>query len=370
MEKSKDKRSMKEKLVKLCVLLMLVGGLIFIQEFTIDAATVKITNTLFYDGECAFIEEGFSCRIKGIKANKIQYTSSNKKVVKVNKNGKILAKKRGKATIKIKYRKKNKKKKVKIKFTVTPEIYNPAKSIKLYDEEVLYFSTGGLKSGKQIYALGVGDKRQLYDYIEYDWKNNEDPYYKTVFKSENEKVVKVDKYKGVMTGVAPGKTRIYVYTCDGSHKKASMDIEVSNFVRADENNVKVVSEKTVFDYRKEPVKATIKNNSGETITYLNSMYKLSYVYKNVNGVWKFVTTPYIPQLCSRVPDSLSIIKPGATYEGEYSEILSWYSSYKSPSWYEVGKVAEPKDIAGDYKIVWEFKTGTKTIKVPFYFTLR
>ncbi|MFQ9515228.1 MAG: Ig-like domain-containing protein [Eubacterium sp.] len=364
---------MKEKkkyiIVKVIVLLVMAGSVIFISESTINAATVKITNTLFYDGECAFIEEGFNYRIKGIKADRIRYISSNKKIVKVSKRGKIYAKKQGKATIKIKYKKKNKKKKVKVKVTVTPEIYNKAKSIKLYDYELSGYMNN-LKSGKQIYALGVGDERQLYDHIKYNWENNEEPYYKTVFKSKNEKVVKVNKYTGVITGVAPGKTKVYVYTCDGSHKKAFMDIEVSNFVRADESNVKAVSEKTVFNYREEPVKATIKNNSGETITYLRSMYDLKDVYKNVDGVWEYVATPYIQQACSRVPDYIYVINPGNTFEGEYSGILSWYSSYRFAKSWNTIEIPEPKDIEGNYKIIWKFKTGTKIIKVPFYFTLK
>ncbi len=139
--------------------------------------------------------------VSGKASKKVTYSSSNKKVVSVSKNGKLKALKKGTVKITVKS-KSNKKKKDTLKVIVgTPVTKVSVKTKKLQGE--------------------IGDKFTL--------KTSVSPKKASVKKlsytSSNKSVAKVNS-KGVITCVAEGKAKITVKATDGSGKKATCTITV------------------------------------------------------------------------------------------------------------------------------------------------
>lgn len=110
---------MKLKNAKRIVIFMLAGAIAFggvgtvsavKDPITVEAATVKLDYKNFVLRPGWYIEN----KLKGAKASKVTWKSSNKKVATVNKKGKITGVKKGKATIIATYKKKSYKCTIKI----------------------------------------------------------------------------------------------------------------------------------------------------------------------------------------------------------------------------------------------------------------
>lgn len=137
----------------------------------------------------------------------VTYKSSKPSVAKVDKNGKITAKKPGTATITVTAKDKGK---AKASFTVVV-----TKKIKTKTKKVAI--TAGattVETGKTTTVKGTVDKKATLQ--------------KVVYSSSDEKIAAVDKLTGKVTAKKAGKVTIKASAIDGSKKSASIVITVKN----------------------------------------------------------------------------------------------------------------------------------------------
>ena len=141
-------------------------------------------------------------------SNKVTWKTSNKKVATV-KNGKITAKKAGKATITATAKDGSKKK---VKFTVKV-VTGKVTAVAVDKTDVALVAGGTAAEGTATVKATVTTKGKNAS------KN-------VGWKSSNEKVATVTN-KGVITAVAPGKATITVIATDGTGKKATVNVTVT-----------------------------------------------------------------------------------------------------------------------------------------------
>ncbi len=155
------------------------------------------------------IKKGKTFRLKvavkgtGSFSKAVTYKSSKPKVAKVDKKGKITAKKNGKANITI-YSKENKKKKFVVKVTVGI----PVSKVTLDKKSANVVVGGSIKAKATVAPKNASNK-------------------KLIWSSSNEKIAKVDK-KGKIKGIKTGTTKITALAADGSNKKATVTVKVKN----------------------------------------------------------------------------------------------------------------------------------------------
>ena len=171
-------------------------------------ATVKKVAITKPDTKTRVMKKGQSFTLKtkvttsGKKVSKaVSYKSSNKKIVKVTKKGKLKALKNGKATITV-TSKADKKKKATIKVVVK----TPVTKVKLDQKEI------SLTEGETaVVKATVSPKKATIKKVSY--------------KSSNKAVAKVNS-KGKITAVAEGTAVITVTSKDGNAKKATCKVTV------------------------------------------------------------------------------------------------------------------------------------------------
>ncbi len=154
--------------------------------------------------------------VKGKASKKVTYKSSKPNVVKVSKKGTLSALKKGKATITI-TAKADKRKKIKVKVIVG----TPVKSVSLSQ------SVGNVKIGKKLNLKATV-------------KSSKASNKKIVWTSSNKKVAKVNS-KGVVTGLNKGVAKITATAADGSGRKKSATITVTDTKFGNKNNSNDVS---------------------------------------------------------------------------------------------------------------------------------
>lgn len=170
-------------------------------------ATVKSVTITKPDTKTLVLKKGKSYKLKtkvevtGKASKKLQYTSSNKKVAKIDSKGKIKALKNGKSTITVKSVA-NKKKKATLKVIVG----TPVTKVTL---------------NKKTLSLTEGEKAALKATV-----SPKKPSVKKVsFTSDNKEVATVDS-KGNVTAVKAGSAKITAKATDGSDKKAVCQVTV------------------------------------------------------------------------------------------------------------------------------------------------
>lgn len=163
-----------------------------------------------------------SVKTSGKKVSKAySFKSSNKKVVKVAKKGKnikVTAMKKGKATITIKAKKGGKKTKIKV------TVGTPVSKITISKTK----ATVGKGKTVKLTAKAAAPKNA----------SNK----KIVWKSSNTKVATVDA-KGVVKGIKAGKAKITAVAADGSGKKKTCTVTVTDV--NDIQSVKVLNEYSI-----------------------------------------------------------------------------------------------------------------------------
>ena len=138
---------------------------------------------------------------KAAKGKKVVWSTSNKKVATVTSNGKVKAKKNGKATITAKI------KGTKVKATCKIVVGTPVSKVKL---------------DKKSLTLEPGETYKLKTTISPKKPTNK----KVTYKSSNASIVKVSS-KGKITALKEGKAKITVTAADGSGKKATCTVTVA-----------------------------------------------------------------------------------------------------------------------------------------------
>ena len=158
------------------------------------------------------LKKGQSFRIKTKvfpkKAGKLTYKSSKKKIASVNKKGKIIAKKIGKAKITIRS-KKSKKIKATIKVTVVKSL-KKVKKIKL-NKKSLTLTLGSQPASAQLKATITSPKKPTVK--KFNWYSTD-------------KAVASVNSKGVVTAKKTGTAKIFVTSADGRGAKASCLVSV------------------------------------------------------------------------------------------------------------------------------------------------
>ena len=174
--------------------------------------TKKSKLTIKRDGENKKVQLTAKATVKGGASKALVYSSSNKKVVSVDKTGMMTIKKAGKATITVKS-KQNKKKLDKITITVKQNVT----SVKL-----------SKVTGKKISQLGnvvsvqKGKKITLKAAVAPKTASVK----KVSFKSSKKSVATVNS-KGVVTAKKPGTAKITISAKDGSKKKLTVTVFVT-----------------------------------------------------------------------------------------------------------------------------------------------
>lgn len=138
---------------------------------------------------------------KSAKKKGVEWKSSNPKIASVSKNGKVTAKKKGKTTITASI------KGTKIKAGSRITVGTPVSKIKLNKKSV---------------SLKTGQKFTLKTTVSPQKASNK----KVTYESSNSKVATVNK-KGVIRAVSVGMAKIRVTAADGSGKKASCTVKVT-----------------------------------------------------------------------------------------------------------------------------------------------
>lgn len=201
MDTAKRKNIFKKVLVFALMLSFVLG------QFTpVQAAAKKTKYTIALNKQVYTMKKGKSVKLKATlnkaaKKKGVEWKSSNPKIASVSKNGKVTAKKNGKATITARV----KGTKVNAKSRIT--VGTPVNKVTLNRKSV------SLKTGQE-FALkaSMSPKKASNKKVSYD--------------SSNRKVATVNK-KGVIRAVSAGTAKIRVTASDGSGKKASCTVKVS-----------------------------------------------------------------------------------------------------------------------------------------------
>lgn len=180
-----------------------IMGWLFAQEKAAAEKTkysVKLNKTIYT------LKEGKTVKLKLIwnraaKKNDVEWRVSNPKVASVSKTGRVKAKRRGKTVITAKV------KGTKIKAGCRIIVGTPVSKIKLDKKSV---------------SLTIGQKFPLKTTV----FPRKAAMKKTTYQSSNSKVATVDK-KGVILAVSAGTAKIRTTAADGSGKKASCTVQVS-----------------------------------------------------------------------------------------------------------------------------------------------
>lgn len=190
-----------------------------------------------------------SVKTSGKKTSKAYtFKSSKSSVVKVAKKGKkikVTAKKKGKATITIKS-KANPKKKVSIKVTVG----TPVSKVKVNKKKAT------ISKGKTVTLKATVSPKKA---------SNK----KVVWKSSNKKVATVTS-KGVVKGIKAGTAKITAQAADGSGKKATSTITVTD--ATDIKSVQVLNSNSIMVTLSKAQQLTVKNFVVKTKQYDNGAY--------------------------------------------------------------------------------------------------
>lgn len=201
------KRNLLKKVMIFALMLSFALG-----QFTpVQAAAKKANVAISLNKQVYALKKGKSVKLKATlnkaaKKKGVEWKSSNPKFASVSKNGKVTAKKNGKATIttRVKGTTVNAKSRITAGTPVSKVTLN-RKSLSLKTEQ------------KSALRVTVAPKKA---------SNKKVSYKKVSYKSSNSKVATVSK-KGVIRAVSAGSTKITVTAADGSRKKASCTVRVS-----------------------------------------------------------------------------------------------------------------------------------------------
>ena len=201
MNKIKGKNIFKKILIFVLMLSFVLG------QFTPVQATAKKANyTITLNKPVYTLKKGKTVKLKAVlnkaaKKKGVEWKSNNPKIASVSKSGKVTAKKNGKATIiaRIKGTKVNAKSRI--------TVWTPVNKVTLNKNSV---------------SLKTGQKFTLKVTISPKKASNK----KVSYESSNSKVATVNK-KGVIRAVSAGTAKIRVMATDGSGKKASCTVKVS-----------------------------------------------------------------------------------------------------------------------------------------------
>ena len=256
MNTAKRKNIFKKVLVFALMLSFVLG------QFTpVQAVAKKTKYTIALNKQVYTMKKGKSVKLKATlnkaaKKKGVEWKSSNPKIASVSKNGKVTAKKNGKATItaRVKGTKVNAKSRITVGTSVNKVTLN-RRSV-------------SLKTGQK-FALRatMSPKKASNKKVSYD--------------SSNRKVATVNK-KGVIRAVSAGTAKIRVTAADGSGKKASCTVKVS------ENAVAVTGvtlNKTQLNLKQggeERLTATVNpsNATNKTIQWSSSNQAVARVSEN------------------------------------------------------------------------------------------
>lgn len=180
-----------------------IMGWLFAQEKT---AAKKTKYSITLNKTVYTIKKGKSVKLKAAlnksaRKKGVEWKSSNPKIASVSKNGKVTAKKNGKTTITARIKGTN----VKVESRIT--VGTPVSKIKLNKKSV---------------SLKTGQKFTLKTTVSPKKASNK----KAAYESSNSKVATVSK-KGIIRAVSAGTAKIRVTAADGSGKKASCIVEVT-----------------------------------------------------------------------------------------------------------------------------------------------
>ncbi len=231
MNTAKRKNIFKKVLVFVLMLSFVLG------QFTpVQAAAKKAKYTIALNKPVYTLKKGKSVKLKvtlnkAAKKKGVEWKSSNPKIVSVSKNGKVTAKKNGKATITARV----KGTKVSAKSRIT--VGTPVSKIKLNRKSV------SLKKGQKFtLKITISPKKASNKKVSYE--------------SSNRKVATVSK-KGVIRAVSAGTAKIRVTAADGSGKKTSCTVRVSE---------RTVSTVPVASVRLNKTQLNLKQGSEERLT--------------------------------------------------------------------------------------------------------
>ena len=180
-----------------------IMGWLFAQE---KASAKKTKYSITLNKSTYTVKKGKTVKLKptlnqAAKKKGVEWKSRNPKIASVSKNGKVTAKKKGKTVIT-----------AKVKGTKT----------KAGCRIIVGTPVSKMKLNKKSVSLTIGQKFTLKTII----SPRKASMKKVIYKSGNSKVATVSK-KGVIRAVSAGTTKIRVTAADGSGKKASCTVKVS-----------------------------------------------------------------------------------------------------------------------------------------------
>lgn len=142
-----------KKRIALLVAALIVFGMIYIPEVDAGVQTLNLTT----QSKTIAVGQSFQCKLNGLKASKVKWSSSNKKVATVNKKGVVKGISSGKATIAGKYKG--------IKFNIKVSVLSNSKTLTYKDTIVEYLGA------KKVKYNTWGDKELCYK-ISFKFTNN------------------------------------------------------------------------------------------------------------------------------------------------------------------------------------------------------
>lgn len=266
----------KGKIFKKVLIFALMLSFVLGQFTPVQAAAKKTEYTLTLDKPEYTMKKGKSVKLKAAlnqaaKKKGVEWKSSNPKVASVSKNGKVTAKKNGKATITARI----KGTKVNAKSRIT--VGTPVSRIKLNRKSV------SLKTGQRFTLKATMSPKKA---------SNK----KISYESSNRKVATVSK-KGVIRAVSAGTAKIRAEAADGSGKKASCTVKVSRSTKKTVPVASVRLNKTQLDLKRgdeERLTTTVNpsNATDKTIRWASSNQAVARVSNNgtVRAVSRGTTT--------------------------------------------------------------------------------
>lgn len=200
---NKEKR---RNLFKRVIIFALMLSFVLGQYTPAQAASKKTKDSITLNKTVYTIKKGKSVKLKAAlnksaRKKGVEWKSSNPKIASVSKNGKVTAKKNGKTTITARIKGTN----VKAESRIT--VGTPVSKIKLNKKSV---------------SLKTGQKFTLKTTVSPKKASNK----KAAYESSNSKVATVSK-KGIICAVSAGTAKIRVTAADGSGKKASCIVKVT-----------------------------------------------------------------------------------------------------------------------------------------------
>lgn len=204
--------------------IMIVLMLPIFGSMDVQAAKLKL-NYSYYK-----MTGGYTVKLKTSTGKKAKWSSTNKKVATVSKNGKVTGKKKGKCYIIARRGKRV----GKCKITVTRNVYMPNKKFKKTSLDVLSLKL-------DIHSIEYNDIGQSFinkkkSTFPLSLKNTKK---KPKWKSKNKKIATVSK-KGVITAVRVGKTTVYAKV---GKKKYNCKVEITNLI----NPEKIENQKDAYE---------------------------------------------------------------------------------------------------------------------------